>query len=1024
MTSSAMNSELAALAYDGSPLGIAFAVLSEGAWLGMNAAFGRLLGTDSNPAQLQAAPGLVLTEPGETPEQLGELLRNHPYIYRRIRLKHAEGYSVQLRVSLNEVAFGGGRAVMITAVEAGQVLPERLDDEDLYDLIVNSTQDIVSCSTPEGTILYITPSVTEILGYTESEMLGRNRREFYHAEEASDMANSRMFDPENSFVRRVRHKDGRFIWMETYFKIITLQSGDRRILTFGRDVTALKKYEEMLAAVHRIAKIGAWEWDIAANRITFSEDARRMYGYLLPSVAPACDELIDSLGLDSLVSFDFKHFLRLGANNKDEHKLWEYNMKLPDGSLKYFQVQCEAKVNHYGNIYQYIGIVRDVTEQRELQQKLLDSEQRYKSLFEHNPQTVYSMNMSGHFLTANAKIEQLTGYSVKELVGMDWHSLVSAGFADKARLYFKLACQGVPQSFDITLRHKNSYEIQVNITNIPIIVDREIVGVYGIAMDITDHRRYLDQIEKLSYNYTLILNAVSEGIMGLDRQGRSTFINPAAAAMLGLSPAEALGGSYLDIIDQTRSDGTPYPLEEAPIYQALTEGRHYRNKEAVLWRKDGTSFLAEFRVTPISDNGVNRGAVIVFQDITNEKEIIRAKESAEEADRAKSEFLAIMSHELRTPMNGILGMADLLAGTELDEEQQSYADTIIQSGESLLRLLNEILDFSKIEAGKMALEKECFSLASLASDVLELFRPIASKKQLNLEFKLSERLPDLFVGDAGRIRQVLVNLVGNAVKFTDRGSVSLCLNPLAIDDHSCMLELAVHDTGIGIPLEKQNLLFQSFSQLHPALNRKYGGTGLGLAISRKLVELMDGTIGVESTPGEGSVFRVMISLAYEQQTDSAIKQAAEFEEALKPQPACSARFSGIHALVADDNQVNRMLLTALLRKMGCSADTAANGQEAVEKLDQQSYDIVFMDLQMPVMDGLEASRTIHARIPAKRQPAIVAVTAFVRQSDRDKCSAAGMEDFISKPVFASEVTRVLGNLVAGVYDSSPAGGSS
>ncbi|SDR98814.1 PAS domain S-box-containing protein [Paenibacillaceae bacterium GAS479] len=1011
----AINTELASMAFDQSPFGIAFANPQNGTWLGMNAAFGVMLGDSDDPLALQLPLEEVITEPSESLDQLVELLQAQATLHRRISFKHAEGFSLQLRVSMALVITAGEQAIMITALEAGKIVLDPTSEENLNELIINNTRDLISYSTPEGIILYIAPSITEMLGYDTSELLGRNRRFFYHVEEANQMAQSRMFDPENSFVRRIRHKDGRFIWVETYFKVITLSDGQQRVLTFGRDVTALKKYEEMLASVHRIAKIGAWEWDIASNIITFSEDARRMYGYILPSTSAACDELIDSLQLEPVVSEEMKQFLRLGAHNKPEHKFWEYSTRLPDGTNKFFEIQCESKLNHYGEIYQYIGIVRDVTEQHELQQRLQDREQRYKSLFEHSPQAVYSMNLQGEILTANTKIESLTGYTVKELNGMNWSSLVAAQFAEKSLSHFKLACQGAPQSYDLKLRHRSGYEIEVNTANIPIIVDREVVGVYGISMDITDHMRYLEQIEKLSYQYTLILNAVSEGIMGLDSNGRSTFINPAAASMLGLSPTESIGGSYLDYIDQTRSDGTPYRLEESPINQALRDGRSYSNKEAVLWRKDGSSFLAEFHVTPISDRGVHQGAVIVFQDITDEKEIIRAKESAEEADRAKSEFLAVMSHELRTPMNGIIGMADLLADTELDEEQMSYADTIIQCSGSLLRLLNEILDFSKIEAGKMILEKESFSLSSLASDVIELFSITASQKGLNLALQLDEHLPAMVVGDAGRIRQVLVNLVGNAVKFTEQGSVTLSIKQLAREASSCMLELSVRDTGIGIPLDKQDQLFQSFSQLHPALNRKYGGTGLGLAISRKLVELMDGSISVDSAPDQGSTFSIMLNLPYEAASAPPPPREAAFApEAVQ---SYSARFSGLHALVVDDNQVNRMLLATLLGKMGCSVDEASNGLEAVEQLDKKRYDIVFMDLQMPVMDGLQASRAIHARIPIQRQPVIVAVTAFVRQADRDKCAAAGMEDFISKPVFASEVTRVLGKLVSGAYDN-------
>ncbi|MGN7456104.1 PAS domain S-box protein [Paenibacillus pasadenensis] len=1150
MTLYPVRHDLAASALEQSPFAVALLDPHAMEWAGMNAAFLRLAGYGQEPNR-PAPPGpeqLLKLETG-TLRDVAEGVLGGASGERRAMLLTARSGSLPVRAAFADASAGGSPCIGVYILESSPAADEPLVEDNIAELIADHTLDLITCSTPEGTILYCAPSIKEILGYDVSEMIGRNRREFYHEQEAREMTPERMYDTGRNFVRRVRHKDGRFIWMETYSREIRLQNGRKRVLTFGRDVTGMKKYEDMLAAVHRIAKIGAWEWDIERGLITFSEDARRMFAYLLPAEAAPVDALVDSLNLDDgPVDRSMKEFLRLGKDNPPGEKVWEYALDLPDGSSKTIQVRCEPRLNEQGKPYRFTGIVRDVTEQRQLQRQLLESErnyrlitetspdlitrhkgdrqveftflspsvekllgykaeellgrtvlpyvhpddlqrvqgyieqqlqadssqtveyrflrkdgsyvwlevtcscirdgkgrpleivavsrdiserilashklqeseQRYKSLFEHSPQAVYSMNLQGDYLTANEHLERLTGYKLDELIGMYWGPIVTEEYTEKTLHHFQLACQGHPQSYDLKIRHKQGHELLINTINIPIIVDDEVVGVYGISSDISERARYVEQIEKLGYQYTLILNAVSEGILGLDNEGRAMFVNPAAMAMLGLTAAESSGGSYLDMIEQTRADGTPYKRHESPIHQALREGRSYHSPEAVLWRKDGSSFLAEFRVTPIFDRGEHRGAVLVFQDMTNEKEIIRAKESAEEADRAKSEFLAIMSHELRTPMNGILGMADLLAGTELDEEQQSYADMIIQSGESLLRLLNEILDFSKIEAGKMVLEKERFSMPKLAAEVADLFRAVASEKQLRLELRLDDSIPAALLGDAGRIRQVLVNLVGNAVKFTEEGRVCLSARLLGRDRSAALLELAVQDTGIGIPLDKQNLLFQSFSQLHPGLNRKYGGTGLGLAISRRLVELMDGSIAVESMPGEGSTFRVLIRLEVEE--DEGLRQSRPSHEGRLDavEPAASARFSGVRALVVDDNQVNRMLLNALLGKMGCSTDSAESGQEAVHALERGRYDIVFMDLQMPVMDGLEATRAIHARIPAELQPAIVAVTAFVRQADRDKCLESGMKDFIGKPVFASEVARVLGTLVSGGYGAERA----
>lgn len=518
------------------------------------------------------------------------------------------------------------------------------------------------------------------------------------------------------------------------------------------------------------------------------------------------------------------------------------------------------------------------SERKQFEFKLQENEQRYKSLFEYNPSAVYSMNLQGDYLTANANLEKLTGYSLDELIGMYFGPVVHEKDMEKTLYHFNLAAKGHPQSYDLTLIHKDGHCIEINTTNIPIIVDDQVVGVYGISRDITERIRYTEQIEKLSNEYTLILNAVSEGIFGLDMEEKVTFINPAGLHMLGYEHDEIMGHSYLDHIQHSALDGIHYRPEQSPLIKAIRSGRSYQSKDAVLWRKDGTSFLAEYQVTPLFDKGEPKGVVVVFRDITDEKEIIRAKESAEKADQAKSEFLAIMSHEIRTPMNGIVGMTDLLAETELDEEQREYTNIIKESSSSLLYILNEILDYSKIEAGKMMIVYEPVRLQEVLDSVTDLFMAKALEKNIELSYSMAPGVPTFIKGDAGRLRQVLVNLISNAIKFTDRGSVGIYVEQkMSADAKKSTLKFNVRDTGIGIPLEKQHQLFQSFYQLHSSFNRKYGGTGLGLAICKKLVELMGGAIAVESSEGEGANFYFTLQINPESRVESDEDEAAQTE---------------------------------------------------------------------------------------------------------------------------------------------------
>lgn len=364
---------------------------------------------------------------------------------------------------------------------------------------------------------------------------------------------------------------------------------------------------------------------------------------------------------------------------------------------------------------------------------------------------------------------------------------------------------------------------------------------------------------------SLILNSVSAGIFGLDNLGRTIFINREGAEMLGYEPSELTGLPMMEMIHYMHGSAPRHSPLECPIMLTLQDGVTRSKADDIFWRKDGTSFFVNYRIAPLLDRGMICGVVISFSDITNEREILRAKESAEQAAQAKSDFLAMMSHEIRTPMNGMIGMADLLLETELGEEQRSYAEILRSSSYSLLQILNDILDFSKMEAGKMPLQSERFDLREMIEGVIDLFTPKAEEKKLSLRWWADTSVPDIVTTDPSRLRQIIVNLVGNALKFTDRGSVTLSVKNIPLPaSPEYLLEFSVRDTGVGIADSKLNLLFQSFSQLHPSINRKYGGTGLGLAICKQLVELMGGTIFVESEEDRGSIFRFMLPFMKEE----------------------------------------------------------------------------------------------------------------------------------------------------------------
>ncbi len=373
-----------------------------------------------------------------------------------------------------------------------------------------------------------------------------------------------------------------------------------------------------------------------------------------------------------------------------------------------------------------------------------------------------------------------------------------------------------------------------------------------------------------------------------------------------------------------------------------------------------------------------------------------ALRKAGDANSAKSQFLANMSHEIRTPMNGILGMAELMLRSKLDDRQRSQMTTIVDSGRALLKIINDILDFSKVESGAFEIDAKPFDPRRCVFDVVELLRPTAERKGLRLSAEIAPEVPGVLMGDAGRLRQIVMNLAGNAVKFTEHGAVTVRLAARCRDGHAD-IRIDVSDTGVGIPADKSSDIFEKFSQADNTMGRKFEGTGLGLSISQLLAKRMGGIIKVKSEIGRGSVFRLAVRMP--------VGQIAGDGASIQPTEAMSAlAVDGCRVLVVDDSAVNREVAKAFLEGLGCDVGFATNGQEAIDETARTAFDLVLMDCQMPVLDGYAATAALRARNTGATRPdvTIVALTANAFASDRDKCLAAGMDDFLSKPFMPDE----------------------
>ena len=528
----------------------------------------------------------------------------------------------------------------------------------------------------------------------------------------------------------------------------------------------------------------------------------------------------------------------------------------------------------------------------------------------------------------------------------------------------------------------------------------------------------------------LLLESAAEGIFGLDPMGRTTFANPAALRILGYSEQELIGSFNHALIHHTKQDGETYPDAACRMFAAIREDRTQHVTDEVFWRRDGSTIPVDYTSAPIHHRGEVIGAVVSFSDISErirtEQLLRRAKLEAEQAASSKADFLARMSHEIRTPMNGVLGLTELLLDTPLNDRQRRQVQTIHQSGTVLLNVINDILDFSKIESGKLELESVPFALADMLQDVHRLFDAKAREKGLTFELSLAEEVPPRVVGDPNRLSQVLYNLIGNAIKFTNSGGIRIGILCRGCDENHAPLTITVEDSGIGISPEVQRKLFTSFNQADTSTSRKYGGTGLGLAISKQLTEMMGGDITIESREGHGSIFRMSVTLPVDSNptdktTSPLTPPAATIENLASARRDAGGMAKAPRILLVEDNRVNQDVASSMLELLGCQVNIAENGYQALSMSEASNYDLILMDCHMPEMDGFEATRQIRLRETQRgiESVPIVALTADVLLEKTIDEEEVGMNGFLSKPFNKSQLTQTLSRWISLPTTPSP-----
>ncbi len=597
----------------------------------------------------------------------------------------------------------------------------------------------------------------------------------------------------------------------------------------------------------------------------------------------------------------------------------------------------------------------------------------------------------------NPRMVEVTGYTTNELIGVSVMSICNPEDADALHQTLDNVMHGEFMHgsllFRIAAMNGEDKWMQASIARID--WDGEAAAL-GLFADVTDKRRMELDLAESQERYKTIAEISPDAII-VHREGEILFANTAAAAMAGFSrPEELEGRALLDFLSFHN---------EIPTRRMESSLRELPLAEAQISRQDGTVVVAEITGAPIMWGG-EMARLRVMRDITDrklaEKELQEARLAAEAASKAKSDFLANMSHEIRTPMNGVVSMAELLLHTHLTAEQKSFAETINQSALALLSVIDDVLDFSKVEAGRLEISSTPFDFKTAVADVARLLAVKANEKGVDLVMEYPDDLPRYVLGDPGRLRQIIMNLAGNAVKFTDDGQVRISVSAdwKHTDDETPSNEafpflIEVSDTGVGIPAEAGDSIFQQFTQAHGNTGRDFGGTGLGLPISQRLTAMMGGQLYYESQEHSGTTFYLKLPLLL-----------SEPPEELKPENHDKCYRVGTRVLVAEDNPINRRVARSVLSRFGCVTEIAENGEQAVQMALANEYDMIFMDVQMPVVNGFDATRRIREQEAGRRTP-ITAMTAYAMEGDKERCLEAGMDDFLSKPIKLDQVERVL-----------------
>jgi len=885
------------------------------------------------------------------------------------------------------------------------------ESEERLKILFDYAPDLYCLSTPEGIVIDANRFALELFGYRREEIVGKTFLEsgVVSLEQFEGGTASTTQRPGDALQMVLNRKDGTKVTVEIRTIPVTIK-GQSLMLSIARDITERKRTEEQLRASDTRFKT-LFESSMDATMLLAPEKgflkgnpaAVEIFGCKdeaeFTTKTPA--DLSPEYQPDGRPSMAKAQEMIAIAVGKGSHS-FEWTHKRVDGR-EFFADVLLAKMEWEGQVVVQ-ATVRDITERKKTEEALRESEERLRILFEYAPDAYTLSTLDGIVVDANRPACDLTGYSREEVIGK---TFIGMGVISLEQFEGAAATSvhRPDEPLELVLNRKDGTKVTAETKTFTVEVKGQTL-LLSIARDITERKKAQEAIAESERHYRLLAENASDVITVMGMDMRPTYMSPSVKRLLGYSVEEAMANGMAEGLTPASSQAAAEALakvldeeQKGQKHEPMTMDLEFRRKDgSVVWVAASVSLIRNSDGRPVEILS-NLHDISERKLIEDERE--RAKEEAETANRAKSDFLASMSHEIRTPMNGVVGMTGLLADTPLNPEQQDYVESIRSSAEALMTIINDILDFSKVEAGKLSLEKMDFDLRSTMENMSDVLAVRAREKGLEYVWLLEPNVPTRLVGDPGRLRQILINLVGNAVKFTPKGNVDLRISLVSESDTEAVIQFDVRDTGIGIPSDKIDKLFKPFTQVDTSTTRKYGGTGLGLSISKRMVELMGGQLGVESREGMGSTFWFTARLG---------KQSGERKSQELP-----LGMSGLRVLGVDDNPTNRKVLEHMLQAWGCRVEVVESAAIAMARLhgavvSGDPFRVAVVDIMMPEVDGETLGRMVKAT-PQLKDTVLIASSSSGGRDDAARLGMVGFAHYLTKPVKQSQLFNAIASCV-------------